>query len=66
MSPAALDEMVRSVTAFRSWGEMVACMTAGYLPSLSSRKPAQARLARCLVARSLAVFDPATCRNWTT
>lgn len=65
MNSAALDEMVRSVTAFRSWGEMVACMTAGYLPSLSSRKPAEARLARFLVANRFAAFDPATCRNWT-
>jgi hypothetical protein len=56
LSPAALDELVRKVTAFADAADLLAHMSDGYTPTLSRRSPTAKMLGAVLERVGLGVF----------
>ncbi len=57
MKQSATDRLVREITAFGSWAEMLACLKNGYCPTLSWTTSGE-KLARIVEAHGFRVFMP--------
>lgn len=53
----ALDALTNAVTAFRTWGELVESLNAGYVPTIRPTTRRKRLLARALRAAGFRVFD---------
>lgn len=56
LSPAAMDELVRQITAFVDAADLLAHMADGYTPTLSRRSPTAKLLGSVLEHGGLGVF----------